>query len=134
VASQIWDIKEQKTFFAPRTQISARELDLPNFVSGLLNRFCINWASKAKQVQSNTMTIDSNIIDTTGVPRPKTAAPVLSIALESMVMVLDCPCLALEAQLIQNLLNKPLTKLSRFGSGTDGLGWNLVQTGPYRSK
>ena len=25
-------------------------------------------------------------------------------------MVLDCPCLALEAQLIQNLLNKPLTK------------------------
>ena len=29
-------------------------------------------------------------------------------------MVLDCPCLALEAQLIQNLLNKPLTK---FGKG-----------------
>jgi len=28
-------------------------------------------------------------------------------------MVLDCPCLALEAQIIQNLLNKPLTK---FGS------------------
>jgi len=33
-----------------------------------------------------------------------------SMALESMVMVLDCPCLASDAQLIQNLLNKPLTK------------------------
>ena len=41
--------------------------------------------------------------------------PVLSIALESMVMVLDCPCLALEAQLIQNLLNKPLTKFGKGG-------------------
>ena len=39
----------------------------------------------------------------------------VSIILESMVMVLDCPCLALEAQLIQNLLNKPLTK---FGTPT----------------
>ena len=56
------------------------------------------------------MTIDSNIIDTTG---GAAAFPVLSIALESMVMVLDCPCLAMEAQLIQNLLNMPLTK---FGS------------------
>jgi len=73
---------------------------LPNFVRGLFNRFWINWASKAKQGQSNTMTIDSNAMDRTGGPRPK-------------VMVLDCPCLALEAQWIQNLLNKPHTK---FGS------------------
>jgi len=39
--------------------------------------------------------------------------PVVSIILESMVMVLDCPCLALEAQLIQNLLNKPPTKFGK---------------------
>jgi len=42
--------------------------------------------------------------------------PVLSIALESMVMVLDCPYLALEAQLIQNLLNKPRTKFGTVGA------------------
>jgi len=36
--------------------------------------------------------------------------PVVSIRLESMVMVLDCTFFALEAQLIQNLPNKPLTK------------------------
>jgi len=41
---------------------------------------------------------------------------VVSIILGSMVMVLDCPCLALEAKLIQNLLiiNKPLTKFDMF--------------------
>jgi len=48
-----------------------RRLGLPNFVSGLFNRFWINWASKAKQGQSNTMTIDSNMIDSTGGARPK---------------------------------------------------------------
>ena len=57
------------------------------------------------------MTIDSNIIDTTGGAAAEGRGPlVLSIALESMVMVFDCPCLALEAQLIQNLFNKPLMK------------------------
>jgi len=45
-------------------------------------------------------------------------------------MVLDCPCLALEAQLIQNLLNKPLTK---FGSSSQlyatawGLGFGVPE-------
>jgi len=51
------------------------DIHLPNFVSRLFNRFGINGASEAKQGQSNTMTIDSNIIDTTGGPRPKAAAP-----------------------------------------------------------
>ena len=56
------------------------------------------------------MTIDSNIIDHRGAAAEGRGPPVLSIALESMVMVLDCPCLALEAQSIQNLLHKPLMK------------------------
>jgi len=52
------------------------------------------------------MTIDSNAMDITGGPRPPSGVN----NIESMVMVLDCPCLALVAQLIQNLLIKPLTK------------------------
>jgi len=61
------------------------------------------------------MTIDSNIIDTTGgAAAEDRGPPVLSIVLESMVMVLDCPCLASEAHLIQNLLNKPLTKFGNW--------------------
>ena len=62
------------------------------------------------------MTIDSNAMDRTGGATAfGRGPPVVSIILESMVMVLDCPCLALEAQLIQNLLNKPLTKFGRWG-------------------
>ena len=47
---------------------------------------------------------------------------VVSILLESMVMVLDCPCLASESQLIQNLLNKPLTKFGTSGTSENHLG------------
>ena len=49
-----------------------------------------------------------NIIDTTGAApniSEGRAPPVLSIALEYMGMVLDFPCLALEAQLIQKSVN-----------------------------
>jgi len=49
------------------------------------------------------MTIDSNAMDRTGGAAAFGRGPPVSIILESMVMVLDCPCLALEAQLIRNL-------------------------------
>ena len=50
------------------------------------------WDSKAKQGHSNTMPIHSNFM-----PRP----PILSIALECMGMVLECPYLASESQAFQ---------------------------------
>ena len=90
------------------------QANLPDFWS--------NWAYKAKQGQSNTMPIYSNAIDRTG--GPQAAAPlfcplrppcsVVSTILEYMGMVLDCPCLALEAQLIQK---SPTKKFGR-GRGT----------------
>ena len=42
-------------------------------------------------------------------PQGGRGPPVLPSALEYMGMVLDCPCLALEAQLIQKTINKPTT-------------------------
>lgn len=51
---------------------------------------------------SNIMPIYSHIIDTTGGAAAEgRGPPVLSIALKYMGIVLDCPCLALTAQLIQ---------------------------------
>ena len=45
-------------------------------------------------------------------------------------MVLECPCLALEAQLIQNLLTKPLTKFGTCTSAsTHGIAQNRLGFG-----
>jgi len=50
-----------------------------------------------KHGQSNTMPIYSNAMDR-GAAAFGRGLPVVSIILEYMGMVLDCPCLALEAQ------------------------------------
>ena len=74
---------------------------IPNFAVGLFTTFLNNGASKAKQGQSNTMPIYSNAMDRTGQPGLSVAAPpVVSIILEYGAIVLECPRLALEAQLV----------------------------------
>jgi len=104
----------QKSAIGVRDSPAELRVLVPNFVSGLFNRFWINWASKAKQGQSRN---HDHRFHCNGQNRGAAAVsrgpPVVSIILESIVMVLNCPCLALEAQLIQNLLNKPLTEFGR---------------------
>jgi len=60
--------------------------------------------------------------------------PVVSIILEYMGMVLDCPCLALEPQLIQNLSHKPLTKfgISKASCEREAASIMIIQTTLYK--